>query len=82
MASVSQLKGYPRVNHIAHVQNTRLGEPRPHCSRTQQCMGIRQLLDEYREYEKSWTKRFIYLQEKHRREQVEVFNLDNDGYNM
>jgi len=75
--------GYPRVHNTAHVYaTTSLESPRAHCARTQQCMGIRQLLDEYREYETSWTKRFTYLNEKHRREQIEVFNLDNDGYDM
>ena len=74
--------GYPTTNYTAYAHTTPIENHRPHCSRTQQCAGIRQLLDEYREYENSWTKRFTYLQEKHKREQIEVFNLDNDEYDM
>jgi hypothetical protein len=72
---------YPRSHHIQHVRNRSTGNPhRTDCVIAQQSVQIQGLIDEYMNYEGSWTRRFESLQGKHRREQVEIFHLDRNGY--
>ncbi|EDO40070.1 predicted protein [Nematostella vectensis] len=48
----------------------------------QQSAELLRVMDEFQSYRQSWEKSFRLLQERHRREQRELFRLDNMGYDM
>lgn len=70
---------YSRTQHIPQVRNSSTANHWSNYTMAQQTTQIQGLIDEYMYYEGNWTRRFESLQAKHRREQVEIFNLDRNG---